>query len=130
VKPQFQRIVLLLTQLAINALALVVVDAVFSRIWFDDVRATIAAAVLLALVNTYLRPLIMLLTLPFTVLTLGLFTILINAGFLKLVSWLIPDFHMDGFGTAVGAALVVSIISFLLNMFLQPHRLRVNIQRR
>jgi putative membrane protein len=129
VNPQFQRIILLLTQLAINSLALIVVDALFSRVWFDNVQATIAAAVLLALVNTYLRPLVMLMTLPITVITLGLFTILINAGMLKLVSWLIPAFHIEGFWTAIGAALVVSIISFLLNLFLQPHRVRVNIYR-
>ena len=129
-KPQIQRIILLLTQLAINALALIVVDALFSRIWFGSVQTTIAAAVLLALVNTYLRPFIMLLTLPLTVLTLGLFTIVINAGMLKMVSWLIPDFHMEGFWTPIGAALVISLISFLLNLFLQPHRVRVNIYRR
>ena len=128
--PRFQSIILLLTQLAINSLALIVVDALFSRVWFDDMRATIASAVLLALVNTYLRPLVMLLTLPLTIITLGLFTILINAGMLKLVSWLIPAFHVEGFWTAVGAALVMSIISFLLNLFLQPGRVRVNINRR
>jgi putative membrane protein len=130
VNPRFQSIILLLTQLAINSLALIVVDALFSRVWFDDVRATIASAVLLALVNTYLRPLVMLLTLPLTIITLGLFTILINAGMLKLVSWLIPSFHVEGFWTAVGAALVMSVISFLLNLFLQPGRVRVNINRR
>jgi hypothetical protein len=75
-------------------------------------------------------PLVMLLTLPLTIITLGLFTILINAGMLKLVSWLIPAFHVEGFWTAVGAALVMSVISFLLNLFLQPGRMKVNIYRR
>jgi putative membrane protein len=111
------------------ALALVVVDAMFQGIWLDSTRATIAAAVVLALVNTYLRPLLLILTLPLTVLTLGLFTIVINAGLLLLVSWLIPQFHVATFWTAVGAALVISVISFLLNWFLQPNGVQIRTRR-
>jgi putative membrane protein len=124
-----RRLVMLLTKLAINALALVVVDAMFQGIWLDSTRATIAAAVVLALVNTYLRPLLLILTLPLTVLTLGLFTIVINAGLLLLVSWLIPQFHVATFWTAVGAALVISVISFLLNWFLQPNGVQIRTRR-
>jgi len=121
--------IVLLTKLAINALALVVADQMFARIWFEDLPATIAAAVVLALVNTYLRPLLLALTLPVNILTLGLFTLLINAGLLKLVSGLIAGFHLEGFWTAVGAALVVSLISLLLNWFLNPPRVRVQVRR-
>lgn len=124
-----RQLLVLLTKLAINALALVVVDQMFARIWFETLPATIAAAVLLALVNTYLRPLIIILTLPVNVLTLGLFTLVINAGMLKLVSWLIPGFHLEGFWTAVGGALVISLISFLLNWFLNPRQVRIQVQR-
>jgi putative membrane protein len=129
VNPRFQRLILLLTQLAINSLALVVADSIFAGIWFDQVQAMIAAAVLLALVNTYLRPLIMIMTLPLTVVTLGLFTIVINAGLIKLVSWIIRDFHIEGFWTAIGAALVISVVSFLLNLFLRPPRMQVSVYR-
>lgn len=121
--------IVLLTKLAINALALVVADQMFARIWFEDLPATIAAAVVLALVNTYLRPLLLALTLPVNILTLGLFTLVINAGLLKLVSRLIAGFHLEGFWTAVGAALVVSVISLLLNWFLNPPRVRVQVRR-
>lgn len=127
---RFQQILLLLTQLAINALALVVAAAIFEKIWFDNPEAMIAAAILLALVNTYLRPLIMIMMLPLTVLTLGLFTVVINAGLLKLVSWAIQGFHVEGFWTAIGAALVISLISFFLNLFLRPPRMQVSISRR
>jgi putative membrane protein len=89
----------------------------------------IAAAFLLALVNTYLRPLVVVLTLPINILTLGLFTLVINGLMLELVSWLIPAFHVEGFWTAVGAALVISIISFLLNWFLKPDTVQVRIER-
>jgi len=82
----------------------------------------------LALVNTWLRPLVVLLTLPINVLTLGLFTLVINALMLELVSWIIPAFHIDSFWTAVGAALVISLISFLLNWFLRPDKVQVRVQ--
>jgi putative membrane protein len=121
--------IVLLTKLAINALALVVADQMFARIWFEDLPAAIAAAVVLALVNTYLRPLLLALTLPVNILTLGLFTLVVNAGLLKLVSGLIAGFHLEGFWTAVGAALVVSLISFLLNGFLNPPQVRVQVRR-
>ena len=126
------RLLILFTKLAINALALVAVEAMFSGIWVDPDRAlqtTIAAAVILALVNTYLRPIVVLLTLPINILTLGLFTLVINAAIFKLVAWVIPAFHVEGFWTAVGGALVISVISFLLNWFLNPRQVHVRVQR-
>lgn len=116
----FKRLLILLMKLAVNALALLVVDSLFDNIWLDNPRATLFAAVALALVNTFVRPLVAVLTLPFNVLTLGLFTLVVNAAMLKLVSWLIPAFHVEGFWTAVGGALVLSIVSALLNVFLKP----------
>jgi putative membrane protein len=124
-----RRLLILITKLAINALALLVVDAMFQGIWFDTNQATIAAAVVLALVNTYLRPLVVVLTLPINILTLGFFTLVINALMLELVSWVIPTFHVEGFWTAVGGALVISIISFLLNWFLKPDSVQVHVHR-
>lgn len=127
-----RRLLILLTKLAINALALVVVEAMFSGIWAEPQHATriiLAAAVILALVNTYLRPFVVLLTLPINILTLGLFTLVINAFMLKLVSWLIPPFHVEGFWTAVGGALIISLVSLLLNWFLRPDSVHVRIRR-
>ena len=115
-----RRILSLLTNLAIDVLALVVVDWLFDGIKIDTWQAVIGAAILLALVNAYLRPLILLLTLPFNILSLGLFTFVVNAGMLKVVSWLLPDFHVTGFWTAVGASLMISFVSFLLNWLLKP----------
>jgi len=124
----FKRLVILLMKLAVNALALLVVDSLFSGIWFDNPRATLFAAVALAIVNTYVRPLVLALTLPFNVVTLGLLTLVINAAMLKLVSWLTPTFHVEGFWTAIGGALVLSIVGALLNWFLQPERNQVRVQ--
>ena len=119
------RVLILFTKLAINALALLVVDQIFAGIWLETWQATIAAAVLLALVNAYLRPLIVVLTLPLNILTLGLFTLVINALMLKFVSWLIPQFHVEGLWTAMGGALVISVVSTLLNWFLKPDMIRI-----
>ena len=94
-----RRILTLLTNLAIDVLALVIVDWLFDGIKLDTWQAVVGGAILLALVNAYLRPLILLLTLPFNILSLGLFTFVINASMLKVVSWLLPDFHVTGFWT-------------------------------
>jgi putative membrane protein len=125
----FYRLLILITKLAVNALALLVVTSMFKGIRLDSTQATVATAVVLALVNTYLRPLVVVLTLPINILTLGLFTLVINALMLELVSWLIPAFHIDTFWTALGGALVISIVSFLLNWFLRPDKVHVSVFR-
>ena len=124
-----RQLLILFVKLTINALALLVIDALFAGIHFDNTNTMMAAAVVLALVNTYLRPVVVLLTLPINILTLGLFTLIINAGMLKLVSWLIPAFHVEGYWAAIGGALVISIVSLLLSWFLNPPNVRVHVQR-
>jgi putative membrane protein len=117
------RLLILLVKLVINALALVVVDAMFDGVKIDDWQTMVAAAVTLALVNTYLKPVVVVLTLPINIVTLGLFTLVINGLLLWLVHWLLRDtFHIAGFWTAVWAALVMSIVSILLSWFLRPPR--------
>ena len=115
-----KRLLTLLTNLAIDVLALVVVDYLFAGVQFDTWQAVVGGAILLTLVNAYLRPLILLLTLPFNILSLGLFTFVVNAAMLKVVSWLLPGFHVTGFWTAVGAALVIGFVSFILHRILKP----------
>ena len=123
------RFLVLLTKLAINALALLVADAMFDHIRFENDGAKVAAVVVMALANAYLRPLLIVFTLPLNILTLGFFTLIINALMLKLVSWIIPAFHVEGFWTAVGGALVISVVSVLLNWFIRPPAVRVHVHR-
>jgi len=75
------------------------------------------AAATLGILNAFLRPLLILLTLPINILTLGLFTFLINALMLKIVSEVIPGFTVHGFWTAVLGALIIGAVSWLLNAF-------------
>ena len=75
------------------------------------------AAATLGILNAFLRPLLILLTLPINILTLGLFTFLINALMLKIVSEIIPGFYVYGFWTAILGALIIGTVSWLLNAF-------------
>ena len=75
------------------------------------------AAAILGILNTLFRPLLLILTLPINILTFGLFTFIINALMLKMASGVIPGFEVHGFWTAVFGALIISIISWLLNSF-------------
>ena len=78
----------------------------------------LAAAAILAILNAFLRPLLILLTLPINILTLGLFTFVINALLLKLVSVVIPGFVVQGFWVALVGALVISLVSWMLTSFI------------
>lgn len=101
-----------LLRAAITALGLWVASEIFSGLSFDSASKLIVAALLLGVVNAFVRPLAFILTLPLTVLTLGLFLLVLNAAMVGLVAWILPGFGISGFWTAVGAALVVSLVSW------------------
>jgi putative membrane protein len=79
----------------------------------DDLGTLVAAALLLGIVNAVVRPLVLILTLPITVLSLGFFLLVINAGMLGLVAWLLDGLHISGFWTAVGTSLIVSVTAWI-----------------
>jgi putative membrane protein len=101
-----------LLRAAITALGLWVASELLSGITFDAPSKLILAAIVLGVVNAVVRPLAFILTLPITVVTLGLFLLVLNAGMVGLVAWLVPGFEVSGFWTAVGAALIVSLVSW------------------
>ena len=78
------------------------------------VTLVIAAAVL-GLLNAIIKPVLVVLTLPLTVVTLGLFLIILNAIMLELTAWLVRGFHIDSFGWAIAAAIVLGLISLVTN---------------
>ena len=102
---------------------LVLTVAVLVASWLlDGIRVTgllpaFLAAAVLGILNAFFRPLLILLTLPINILTLGLFTFLINALMLKIVSEVITGFEVYGFWTAVLGALIIGSVSWLLNAF-------------
>lgn len=89
-------------------------------IQIDHFRDLLVATLVLGLLNAFLRPIVLLLTLPVTILTLGLFTLVINGVMFYLAASLVEGFHVTGFGTAFVAALLFSLFSFTLNMVFQP----------
>ena len=81
------------------------------------------AAIALGLINALIRPLIVLLTLPFTLLTLGLFLLVVNAAMLQLADWFVSGFSVDGFFSAVVGSIVVSLLSWVASRFIGPNQL-------
>jgi len=87
----------------------------FNDFKFAGLGSLIVAALLFGLVNAIIRPAILLLTLPLTILTLGLFILVINALMLMFVAAVVPGFVLGGFWTAFWAAIFIAIVSFITN---------------
>ncbi len=102
----------LLLSWLINALALIALPYVVPSVQVDGFGTALVAALLLGFVNTLIRPLLVLLTLPVTVLTLGLFIFVINGLLFWLVASFVEGFHVAGFWSAVFGAIVYALISW------------------
>jgi len=102
-----------LLRAAISALGLWVASLVLPGISFESGGKLAIAAVLLGLVNALVRPIAFILTLPLTLVTLGLFLFVLNAAMVGLVARLVPGFTISGFWTAMGAAVIVWLVSWL-----------------
>jgi putative membrane protein len=101
-----------LLRAAISALGLWVASQLLDGLHFTTPTKLLLAAVLLGIVNAFVRPLMFILTLPITVITLGLFLLVLNAGMVALVAWIVPGFTISGFWTAVAAAIIVGLVSW------------------
>jgi putative membrane protein len=76
------------------------------------------AALVLGIINAVVRPIVIIMTLPLTILTLGLFLLVINAGTLSLTAWLLDGMHVAGFWSALFGALIVSIVGWIVTSFI------------
>jgi putative membrane protein len=103
----------------ISALALLIVAWLFNGIWFDTIGAAFVTALVLGLLNTFIRPVLKLLALPLTILTLGIFALVINAVMLLITSHFVSGFHVDGFFTAFFGSIVLSVISGIMYAVLE-----------
>ena len=101
----------LLVHWIVSALFLYVLSFLFRGIVIDNALAAIVAAIVLGLINATIKPVLQIISLPITFLTLGLFYLVINGLLLMLVSALVPGFHVNGFGTAFFAAIILSILN-------------------
>ena len=109
-----------LVRAAIAAIGLWIATRVVTGISFDNGMTLLIAAAMLGVVNAIIRPLAILLTLPMTVVTLGFFILVINAGMLGLVAAMLRGFHLAGFGAAFWSALIVSITGWIGSWFIGP----------
>lgn len=115
----------------VNALALVVVVYTIRGIEVENLFATIVAALLLGMINTFFRPLIIVLTIPFSIATFGGFILVINGFLLWVVSKIVKGFTIQTFWAAFWGALVFSVVSYLLNLWInQQGRLEIRVIRR
>jgi putative membrane protein len=89
------------------------VDGIYVASFFS----ALFAALVLGILNALFRPVLIVITLPINILTLGLFTFLINALLLKMVSGVVPGFYVYGFWSAVFGSLIISLVSWLLSSF-------------
>lgn len=108
----------LLVTWLINAAALFALPYLMQSVRVESFTTALVAALVLGLVNVLIRPILVLLTLPVTVLTLGLFIFVINALMFWGVSQLVGGFHVAGFWSAFGGAILYSIISWILSSLL------------
>jgi putative membrane protein len=104
-----------LARLVLNGLAIIIAAWLLPGIHITSPLSALLAGVILGFVNAIVRPVLFFLTLPLTLLTLGLFIFVLNAICFALTAWLVPGFSVDGFFSAVFGALLVSVVSWILN---------------
>ena len=104
-----------LIRLVLNGIAIIVAASLVPGLRLSGIEAALIAGIILGFVNAIVRPVLFFLTLPVTLLTLGFFIFVLNAICLALTAALVPGFEIAGFGGAFLGALVVTIVSWVLN---------------
>ena len=110
----------------ILTLAVWVATYIVPGLGYENWKSLVIAALVLGVLNAFVKPILQMLAIPFIILTLGFFLLVINALLLRLTGWLVPGFHVAGFWPAVGGSLVISIVSFFLGY--SGHR-RIEVRR-
>jgi putative membrane protein len=99
----------------VTTVAVLVAAHLISGISYDSWGALLGASLLLGIINAFVRPVLLLLSLPFIIVTMGLFIFVVNALLLMLVSKIIPPFHVAGFWSAFFGSIIISLISWILS---------------
>ena len=107
---------------AINAAALWVADALWDGVRIKGTAAYLIGSAVLGIANTFIKPLLAILTLPLIVATLGFFYLLINIAMVALAEWIAPHFSIDGFWTYVGTVLVIWAVNWIAHEILDKAR--------
>lgn len=102
----------------LTAIVLLIVDAIMPGIAISGFGTALIAALVMGLVNFFIRPILSLLTLPLNLLTLGLFSFIINAMLFALVAWIVPGFEVSNFLNALVGSLLLALMTSVLGMFM------------
>lgn len=113
----------------INAAALMLVVQITAKISFDGILVLLTAALIIGLFNAFLKPFILIITLPINIVSLGVFTLFINGFLFWLASKLVPGFYVSSFWGAVWAALLFSVASIFLNLLTGGSKWEIRKQR-
>ncbi len=113
-----------LLRLIINGIAMYLIAAFVPGIHAAGLGAAIFAAFIFGIVNAVIRPIVLLLTLPLTVITLGLFVIIVNALMFWLATWIAPGFKVDGFGPALIGGIIMAVVGIITNHLLKERSAR------
>ena len=115
----------------ITTVSIFIVANIFGIIYIENLKALVLAALILGILNAILRPVLIILTLPINIFTLGLFTLVINGVLLYAVSGLVSGFEIASFWRAFWAALLISIVNALINFLIHKEpQVRVNFIKR
>ena len=99
----------------VYSLAILVAGYVLPGVHISSFFTALVVAIVLGIINAFIKPILIILTLPITILTLGLFTLVINAFLIMLTSWIVPGFVVDGFWWALLFSIVLSVVNWFLN---------------
>ncbi len=120
----------LLIRFTVTGVAVLLASAIIPGIEVESVSAGLAAVIVLAMLNALVRPILYLFSLPFIVLTLGVFMVVINALLLLLVAFLVKGFVVTGFWSSIGGAILISLVSGVLNLWVSEQgRMEIVIHR-
>ena len=112
---------------AITTVAVMVASSIIHGIRYDSVASLIGAALLLGILNAFLRPILLILSAPLILLTLGLFILVVNGLMLLIVPSIVIGFHVDTFASAFWGAIIISIVSWILSAFFRGSDGRVHV---
>lgn len=112
---------------AITTVAVMVASSLIHGIRYDSVASLVGAALLLGILNAFVRPILLILSAPLILLTLGFFILVVNGLMLLLVPHVVIGFHVDTFGSAFWGAIVISIVSWILSAFFRGSDGRVRV---
>ncbi len=111
----------------VTSVAVLITSALIPGIRYDSISALLGAALLLGILNAFVRPVLLLLTAPLILLTMGLFILVMNGLMLRFVPSFVPGFHVETFGSAFWGAILIGLISWIFSAFFRGSDGRVHV---